>query len=140
VRALYKQLTGEELDTRHDCIQQSSTFPGVVAIGHFAHDDGCRYEQVLVDCQLDPPQSGSRVLTKAGWRRADTARRVSLARAWLTEGEGVLLLPRDPEPEAAVATSDGGLRLRYWVAGRTHKGGRLNVLPTRMVGQPFHLI
>jgi len=50
------------------------------------------------------------------------------------------LLPRDPEPEAAVATSDGGLRLRYWVAGRTHKGGRLNVLPTRMVGQPFHLI
>ena len=44
VRALYKQLTGEDLDTRHDCIQQSSTFPGVVAIGHFAHDDGCRYE------------------------------------------------------------------------------------------------
>lgn len=56
---------------------------------------------------------------------ADTARRAELARAWLTEGEITQLRPSTSDPDAAQPTADGGLRLRYWVAGRARKEGRI---------------
>lgn len=123
VRALYRKLSSEELDAKHECIERSAVFPGLVRVGHFAHDRGCRYRQVIVNCQLDPPDVGRQVLASAGWAKADLAKRQQLALAWLAEGEDEGVLHTQPAqwpmgkaftaPQSS-ATDDGGLLLRYW--------------------------
>ena len=129
VRALYHKLTNEELDTKHECIERSAVFPGLVRVGHFAYDRGCRDRNVIVNCQLDPPDVARQALASAGWAQADLAQRQQLALSWLTEGEDDVVLRAQPSqwptgkafaPPQSSATDDGGLLLRYWRG--THHG------------------
>lgn len=126
VRALYTKLTGDTLDTKHECIERSTTFPGLIRVGVFYHDRGCRFKHVIVACQLDPENVGAQALALAGWGKADVATRERLALSWLREGEGVQIDRTAPErwsqakpfsPPKGTATANGGLTLRYWTHG-----------------------
>lgn len=130
VRVHYQKLTGEALDTDRPCMERAGTFPGVVRIGEFAHDHGCRWTHIIAACQLDPPDGAAKSMAAAGWGKADAEKRVKLARAWLTESEGVDMLLSQPagwpsdkayRSPAGEATADGGLVMRYWVQGRIGK-------------------
>lgn len=125
VRALVHKLSGEELDTRHECIERSATFPGVIRIGTFYYDHGCRWRQVLVGCQLDPPDAAAKALGAAGWRKADAGERRRLAVAWLREalGEDIVAAPAGAT-EVATPTADGGLKLRFWAHQPARKSAR----------------
>jgi hypothetical protein len=85
IPAAYKQATGNDLPADHDCVRASSTFPGLVWVGHFANDRGCIGEGILVGCKLDPPGYAAPAMTRAGWAKADLATRQKLALAWLRE-------------------------------------------------------
>ena len=130
VRALYHKLTSEELDTRHSCLERSGTFAGVVRLGSFAHDHGCKWNHIISQCQIDPPNAAQQAMAQAGWNKADARTRQKLALAWMTEVEGVDLLRSQPsgwpkdkacrDPDST-PTPDGGLVVRYWVSGRQGK-------------------
>jgi hypothetical protein len=126
VRALYTKLTKNTLDTKHECIERSTAFPGLVRVGVFFHDRGCRWKHVIVGCQIDPQNVGAQALALAGWGKADVAARQRLALAWLQEGEGIQIDRTTPDrwikskpftPPAGTATANGGLTLRYWTHG-----------------------
>lgn len=97
VPAAYEVATGKSLPADSSCVRPSSTFPGLVWIGHFANDRGCIGEGVLVGCQLSPQGFASKAMTRAGWAKADLATRKQLALAWLREIDD--LSPVETKPE-----------------------------------------
>jgi hypothetical protein len=112
IPAAYKRATGKQLPTDSGCVRSSSTFPGLVWVGHFANDRGCIGEGVLVGCALNPPGFAARAMARAGWKQADLATRKRLALAWLREIDGLSLVETKPDDfpkpfAAATATTRG---------------------------------
>ncbi len=65
------------------CDRQSEDFPGVVALGSFAHNLGCRLVGVRMgDERGTLAELTPRGLAAAGWAEADQAERSALALRW----------------------------------------------------------
>src|SRR4051812_30208596 len=131
VRALYKRLANEDLETDHDCIRISGKFVGLVRVGAFYHNDGCRWKQTIYGCQLDPPDAARRVMAAAGWAKGDAKLRDELALSWLAEVEDISPLGAQPaewpkrakifQPPQSKPTADGGLEVKFWQKDRPHR-------------------
>ena len=123
IDAAYQKATGNALPHEHRCVRRAQTFPDVVTIGHFAYDRGCRWSEVLVGCKLSPSGYAAAAMAKAGWTKADAAKKQSLALAWLREVDDRALIEGNDgmiasaKITALVATParDGTLRLEGWV-------------------------
>lgn len=85
----YERVTGQKIAPRVDCFARAESFPGVVSVGKFAHDRGCRWTTVLDLCAPDPAarekNAAARAMASAGWATAKEAARGELALKWLTE-------------------------------------------------------
>ena len=120
IDAAYNKATGKELPKRDRCVDRSQTFRDVVRIGMFANDRGCIPQGLLVGCDWNPPNLATAIMAKAGWARADAARRKELAIAWLAEIDGTNIVTTKPtkfskEFTPPTVTADGsGLALEVW--------------------------
>jgi hypothetical protein len=136
VRAIYHRATGRDLpsDKQWRCIDRVDEFPGVVKVGSFAQDRGCRYEGVVYGCSFGSTKDvQAKVLAGAGWAKADAKKRGDLAQRWLEGIEDVrMLTSADPAFAAAqktfaapemVPAADGGLTWRYWTSTSGMKRG-----------------
>jgi|JI9StandDraft_1071089.scaffolds.fasta_scaffold04458_3 antitoxin component YwqK of YwqJK toxin-antitoxin module len=86
IAAVYQAQTGSPLgDGDAHCVRPALHFPGVVAIGDFAHDRGCAGDDVLVDCKYMDTPDGAAILARAGWQKATPATRELLARYYVDE-------------------------------------------------------
>jgi hypothetical protein len=114
------------------CIARAASFPGLVQIGDAVPDRGCVYSHMLYGCEADDPGIPATAMAAAGWSHADAAHRQRLALDWLEQvthaGWGqVLETEPDPAddgftkmgkpftPPTVVASSAGGVELRYWI-------------------------
>jgi hypothetical protein len=117
--AAYKAATGRDLPQAHPCARVSSTFAGLVAIGSFAYDRGCRYTDVIASCKLNPKGYAAAAMAKAGWAKA--AMKTQLALAWLREIDDRAVIegidgkvPGVTEVQTELG-KDGSLRVEGWV-------------------------
>src|SRR5262245_15865373 len=97
VTAAYTKATGKTLPKEHRCATRSKTFPGLVRIGMFAHDRGCIPQGILVGCAMNPTGFAAAAMAKAGWDKADLAKRKELASAWLTEIDDFSIVSTKPD-------------------------------------------
>lgn len=76
---LYEQHSGQEIGDSDDfCSEDASSFPGVYALGWFAHDRGCMGNEVLFGEQIDKFSAMAPVILAAfGW--AEEKQRTQLA-------------------------------------------------------------
>jgi len=110
IDAAYKAATGHEMSTYGGrCVQRSTTFPSMIAIGAFESDYGCRWEGYLHGCAWNDKAAAAAEMAKAGWAKADAKQRGALAIAWLGEIEQL-------HPENATTSMVGGkLVVDFWV-------------------------
>lgn len=81
VRAAYKEQVGKELH-EDDCVGQTGV-KGVVLIGGFAHDRGCRITGGFVNGKyIDEHKLMSEGLALVGWKELGSADRTALAPEW----------------------------------------------------------
>jgi hypothetical protein len=108
------------------CVKQPKSFPDVVMVGKSGGERGCRYT-VLYQCKKAPKDFARRAMKTAGWDTADAATKETLALAWLTEVQGVVVtsiagegLPPAQARKIGAPTSTvdkhGALTLQYWTA------------------------
>ncbi|HTR50219.1 MAG TPA: hypothetical protein VMJ10_05885 [Kofleriaceae bacterium] len=86
IDAAYKAATGHEMSTYGGrCVERSETFKGLIVVGSFASDLGCRWEGVLNGCKWNDRGAPRAAMAAAGWAKANAAKRQELALAWLRE-------------------------------------------------------
>jgi hypothetical protein len=121
--AVYKRATGNALPK--ECVARSTSFPGLVTVGAFANDRGCRWREIVYGCDVGKADIGARAMAAAGWGGADAEKRKQLVLAWVRDVHHDS--PLDAEPEAGVfakhgktfsapaaEAKDGGVLLHYW--------------------------
>ncbi len=90
VNAAREAIGGKPLDERSKrCIRRDKSLPGVIAVGGFAYDYGCRFQGVFVNSQYltDDDKALSRTaLDAVGWNRGDRSQRENAAQAWVANG------------------------------------------------------
>jgi len=97
IAAAYKKATGKTMSKDNGCVHKSSTFSGLVWVGSFVNDFGCRPEGVLVGCALSPSGFAAKAMARAGWAKADLATRKKLALAWLKEIDDLSIVESKPD-------------------------------------------
>ena len=108
---------GRGLSERHNCVTRNPLFPGVVVIGDFAYDAGCRGGTWMVDCALtDPAPDAPTLLARAGWTEADGDQRIVIAQEYLRSfGLGQSMIVHDPDKPEWKVRDDGGIEAILWV-------------------------
>jgi hypothetical protein len=90
VNAAREAIAGKKIDERSkNCIQRDRSLPGIVAVGSFAFDRGCRLEGVFVNSRYigtDGKGMSQGVLEALGWKTANPQGREKLAEAWVENG------------------------------------------------------
>lgn len=90
INAAREALAGKKLDDRSkNCVHMDSDLPGVVAVGNFAYDRGCRFEGVFVKSHYfgkDDASLSRNALDVLGWKTANPKQREKLAHAWVENG------------------------------------------------------
>lgn len=85
----YERVTGNKVLPSVDCFARAESFPGIVSVGKFAHDRGCKWTAVLDLCAADAvsreKNAAARAMASAGWAAAKDEARGSLALKWLVE-------------------------------------------------------
>lgn len=113
IDAAYKAATGETISTYGGrCVQRSSTFPKLIAIGSFLSDYGCRWSGALHGCVWNDPDAAKAEMAAAGWAKADAKKRQALALAWLREVDQVTV------QDVTMTNDNGKLTVEYWEPGR----------------------
>jgi len=90
VNAAREAVAGKKLDDRSKrCVRRDQSLPGMVVVGGFAFDYGCRFEGVFISARYiateDKGLSRS-ALEALGWKTANRQLREKLAQAWLERG------------------------------------------------------
>lgn len=78
----YHALSGNtKMRGKRKCIRKPGAFSNLIVVGHFAHDQSCRYLGVLDQCCLTehPSRLAEKTLQQAGWAAADLKQRKHLA-------------------------------------------------------------
>jgi len=122
------QSNGHEV---HDdmCIEWPSSFPRVVLIGGFAHDQGCSHEGMFVDRKFHATGGEVEALATRGFETAGIEEKEAIARAWIgevvhafgggfvTQSSSAFELDDSPkfEPVHVRANKVGGVVVEGWV-------------------------
>jgi hypothetical protein len=90
VNAARETIAGKKLDDRSKrCIRRDPRLPGIVVVGDFAYDRGCRLQGAFMNSKYVAADNGSmsrRALEALGWKTANQPEREVLARAWVEKG------------------------------------------------------
>ncbi|HKP36321.1 MAG TPA: hypothetical protein VJT71_05645 [Pyrinomonadaceae bacterium] len=90
VNAAREAIAGKTLDNRSKrCIWRDPSLPGIVVVGGFAFDYGCRFQGVFAGARYvdaDDKSMSRTALETMGWKTANQTERQSLARAWVAKG------------------------------------------------------
>lgn len=90
VNAAREAIAGKKLALRSkSCIKRGSKLPGIVAVGGFAFDRGCRLEGVFINSQYvasDDNSMSRSALEALGWKTMNQSQREKLAEAWVENG------------------------------------------------------
>ena len=85
--SLSRPIAGKKLDERSKrCVRRDPSLPGIVVVGRFAYDLGCRLEGVFVNSSYvatDDKGMSGRALEALGWKTANQQKREALAQAWV---------------------------------------------------------
>lgn len=103
----------------HACVTRAPLFPGVIMLGDFAYDRGCRGATFVVDCKLvEQPPSSAELLARAGWAKASGEQRIELAKVYVDQfaiGYSGSVTHEPDQPQWTVL-DDGGVEGVIWVA------------------------
>jgi hypothetical protein len=90
VNAAREAISGKKIDERSkNCIQRDRSLPGIVVVGSFAFDRGCRLDGVFVNSRYigtDDKGMSKGALETLGWKTAKQPQREKLAQAWVEQG------------------------------------------------------
>lgn len=129
VNAAREAISGKKLHDRSKrCIRRDPSLPGIVVVGGFAFDRGCRIEGVFVKSTYvaaDDKGLSRNALEALGWKAANQQQREALARAWVAEGLLAFMTvlsdkhedfgSRSFQPPLAVTKDDGQVVVTLWV-------------------------
>lgn len=90
VNAAREAIAGKKLDERSKrCISRDQSLPGMVVVGGFAFDYGCRFQGVFINLRYVATEDKAlsrNALEALGWKTANRELREKLAQAWLEKG------------------------------------------------------
>lgn len=90
VNAAREAIAGKPLDDRSkNCIRRHDSLPGIVVVGGFAFDYGCRWQGVFINSKyvgVDDQSMSRSALESLGWKTANRKQREALAQAWVGNG------------------------------------------------------
>jgi hypothetical protein len=90
VNAAREAITGKKVDERSKrCISRDKGLPGMVVVGGFAYDYGCRFQGVFIGSRYVATEDkalSKNALEALGWKAANRELREKLALAWLEKG------------------------------------------------------
>ena len=90
VTAAREAIAGKPLDDRSkNCIRRHASLPGIVVVGGFAFDYGCRLQGVFIKSSyvgVDDKLMSRNALESLGWKNANQQHREALAQAWVAKG------------------------------------------------------
>lgn len=129
VNAAREAVTGKPVDDRSKrCLRRDKSLSGIVMVGNFAYDYGCRLEGAFIGSRyLTARDKGlsKAALEELGWKAANQQQREALAQAWVMKGllgfsEVPSEKPEDfgghPFQAARVVTrADGETAVTLWV-------------------------
>lgn len=129
VNAAREAVNGKPVDDRSKrCLRRDKSLSGIVIVGNFAYDYGCRLEGVFIASRyLTTRDKGlsKAALEELGWKAANQQQREALAQAWVAKGllgfsEVVSEKPEDfadhPFQSPAVVTrANGETAVTLWV-------------------------
>jgi hypothetical protein len=129
VNAAREAVAGKPLDDHSkQCIQRDPSLPGIVIVGGFAFDYGCRLQGAFVGSHYLPADDEAfsrKALDTLGWKAADRSQRENLAGAWVARGlMAFLTVISDKnedfaghsfEPPRAVTGANGSIAIKLWI-------------------------
>ena len=90
VTAAREAIAGKPLDERSkNCVRRDASLPGIVVVGGFAFDYGCRLQGVFIKSSyvgVDDKLLSRNALEALGWKTANRQQREALAQAWVAKG------------------------------------------------------
>jgi len=136
VNAAREAVAGKTLDERSKhCIHRDTSLPGIVVVGGFAFDYGCRLQGVFIKSSYvgtDDKSLSRSALEALGWKTAKQPQRKKLAQAWVQEGLlGFLTVVSDEnehfaghtfQPPQTITGAGGETVVTLWIrlpSGRT---------------------
>lgn len=88
--AAREAIAGKPVDDRSKrCIRRDASLPGIVVVGGFAFDYGCRLQGVFIKSSyvgVEDKSMSRSALASLGWKTANQQQREGLAQAWVSEG------------------------------------------------------
>lgn len=129
VNAAREAVTGKRVDPRSTrCIRRHADLPGIVMVGGFASDYGCRLQGAFVGSRYlatDDKALSRSALEALGWQTANPQQREKLAQAWVARGLlgflTVLVTKNEDfanhsfQPPQAVTRADGTTAVTLWM-------------------------
>lgn len=129
VNAAREAIAGKPLDARSkNCIRRHASLPGIVGVGGFAFDYGCRLQGVFIKSSyvaVDDKLMSLSALEALGWKTANQQHRQVLAQAWVVKGllgfVSVLSAKNEHfaehsfQPPQASTNSDGETVVTLWM-------------------------
>lgn len=90
VNAAREVFAGKPLDDRSKrCIRRDKSLPGIIAVGGFAFDYGCRLQGAFVNSKYltaDDKGFSRTALDALGWKAGNQSQRENAAQAWVAKG------------------------------------------------------
>lgn len=90
VNAAREAIGGKKIDERsRNCIRRHPSLPGMVVVGGFAYDYGCRLQGVFINASyagVDDQAMSRHALEALGWKTASQQQREGFAQAWVANG------------------------------------------------------
>ena len=90
VTAAREAIAGKPLDERSkNCVRRDASLPGIVVVGGFAFDYGCRLQGAFIKSSyvgVDDKLLSRNALEALGWKTANRQQRETLAQAWVAKG------------------------------------------------------
>lgn len=129
VNAAREAMAGKPLDDRSKrCIERDPGLPGIVIVGGFAFDYGCRLQGAFVSSHYltaDDDAFSRTALEALGWKAADRLKRETLAQAWVARGLMAFLTVIVDKVEdfadhsfqapQTVTRADGSIAVKLWI-------------------------
>lgn len=110
---------GREISTSDEgaCVWRAWGFPGVIVLGSFAHDRGCKPMGTFIDCELGEWTSVE-LLARAGWNKAKPKARETIAMRYLRQIHTKYRsgLTDDPAKPVIKSGNDGSVTVTAWTA------------------------
>lgn len=129
VNAAREAVAGKPLDDHSKrCIQRDPSLPGIVVVGGFAFDYGCRLQGAFAGSRYltAEDEAFSKTALKAlGWNAANRTQREKLAQAWVARGLMAFLavisdknedfVGHSFQPPQTVTRADGSIVVKLWI-------------------------